>query len=168
MVAASTSAKTTRRFFDLRADAQLYPTVRLLLSVTSQRTSLPAVIDTPAFLGRARDDRASAEVTWSPSSLLLARARYGWVGGLDRSAVTQQYHVDWNPFPGGAIVIGGSHEEDFDPYTNRRASRTTFRPRWIINRFATLDVHYLSFRTSFGDFTSVQRTVYAALNLTRK
>ncbi|MGZ7039444.1 MAG: hypothetical protein ACXVJO_14820, partial [Thermoanaerobaculia bacterium] len=96
------------------------------------------------------------------------RARYGWLSSEDRSAITQQYFVDWNPLEGGAIVIGGSHEEDFDPYTNRRASRTTIRPRWFINDFMTLDINYFLFKSAFGNTTLRQRTLYAALNLTRR
>lgn len=163
----SGEAASTRQFLIVNADAQLYPSLRVLLSLTSQRTSIPDSAEVP-LLGRSRDDRAYASVSWSPSTLLMARARFGWVAGDERSAITQQYSVDWNPLQGGSFVIGGSHEEDFDPYTNRRASRTTLRPRWFINQFATLELNYFAFTTVLGDLTSRQRTIYAAVNLTKK
>ncbi|MGZ4809948.1 MAG: hypothetical protein ACXV7D_11540, partial [Thermoanaerobaculia bacterium] len=158
--------RNRRQFLNITADAQLFPSLRALLTVATQQTSVPNAVEEP-LLGR-RDDRVYMDLTWTSSDVLLFRARYGWLSSEDRSAITQQYFVDWNPLEGGAIVIGGSHEEDFDPYTNRRASRTTIRPRWFINDFMTLDINYFLFKSAFGNTTLRQRTLYAALNLTRR
>jgi len=155
-----------RNYIYLTADAQLYPSLRALFVVTSSHTTLSNA-DEAGLLGR-RDDRVYLDLAWTQGRALLVRARYGWLSSALTSGITQQYFVEWNPLEGGAIVISGSHEEDFDPTTDRRARRTTIRPQWFISRFASLDVNYFLAESSFGPTTRRQRTIYAALNLTRK
>lgn len=158
--------RSTRQFLNLAADAQLYPTIRLLLGVSAQNTNAPSG-EQAVYFG-VRDTRGYADVAWTPSSYFHVRARYGWVRAAEVSELTQQYMLDWNPFRGGNVTISISHQEDFDPYRGRRTRRTTLRPRWIINELASFDINFFSFETVYGGTVSRQRSLYAALNLTRK
>lgn len=156
-----------RRFATLTAFMQLSRTWRLLLNGSLQRTTTDSLNPAVQILGAEKDERISAEFVWRPGRPLQLSARYGYVSGIALSGFTQRYHADWFPFGDGTVSIGVSLDQDIDPMFDRRATRAIFTPRWIMNRWASIDVNYTSVRSTLGTTTNRDRTLYATLTLTR-
>jgi hypothetical protein len=156
-----------RTFLTLTGNAQLAPSLRVLLTASVQRNRTDSIDPTLQLLGPSRDNRVAGDFIWRPGQPLTISARYGWVSGQELSGFTQRYHVDWYPFAGGTVSLGGSYDQDIDPTSDRRATRMIINPRWLINRFATLDFNYTSVKTAFASSTNQQRSIFATLTLTR-
>ena len=163
----SDSAAAKRTFMTLVGNAQLAPALRMLLTASVQRNRTNSTDPTLQLLGPSRDDRYAGNFIWRPGQPLTLSARYGWVSGQELSGFTQQYHIDWYPFAGGTVSLGGSYDQDIDPTSDRRATRMIVNPRWLINRFAILDVNYTSVKTTFRSSLNQQRSLFATLTLTR-
>ena len=163
----SDGASADRQFMTLMGNAQLSPSLRVLLTASVQRNRTDSTDPTLQLLGPSRDDRYAGNFIWHPGQPLTLSARYGWVSGEELSGFTQQYHLEWYPFAGGTVSLGGSYDQDIDPSSDRRATRMIFNPRWMINRFATLDVNYTSVKTTFTSSMNQQRSLFATLTLTR-
>jgi hypothetical protein len=145
--------------------AQLTRTLRLMFSGASQRSDTEG---TGPVLGLppARDDRWTSELYWRPGRPLTLSARYGWVSGEEISGFTQRYHIEWYPFAEGTVSIGGTYDQDIDPYSNRKSSRAMFTPRWRMNKHTMLDLNYTNVSTT-GDQEFETETLYFTLTLTR-
>jgi hypothetical protein len=156
-----------RHFLDLTAQARLTRTLRLLLLASFQRVDSQSADPAVQFLGITRDDRASAELIWRPGRPLTLAVRGGYVSGHELSGFTHRIRADWQPFDDGALVLGGSWDQDIDPVLDRRATRAVFNPRWLINRWATFDLNYTSVSLTSRSSTQRQRTLFATLTLSR-
>jgi hypothetical protein len=156
-----------RTFANLSGNIQLAPNLRLLLQGTMQQTRSESSDPAVQLLGAARDNRLSGDFVWRPGRQLSLSTRFGWVSGQALTAFTQRYHVDWYPFADGTVSLGGSYDEDIDPQLNRRARRAIVTPRWMMNRFATLDINYTMVGTQADSGSNRQRSVFATLTLTR-
>ncbi len=154
-----------RDFANLAATAQLTRTIRLLLNGNLQRVETESTDRSVLLLGPSRDNRVSAEFVWRPGRELSVATRLGWVSGAAISSLTQRYHVEWFPFAGGTVSLGGSYDEDIDPATNRRATRAVFNPHWQMNRFTLLDFNYTAVTTRYYSAETTQRSILASVTL---
>src|SRR5581483_3705974 len=138
----SDASSAQRRFANLASTLQLWPTLRMLISGTYQKTNSQSSDPSVQLLGAPKDERITDEVIWRPSRELSVGVRVGWVSGQQLSGFSERLHVDWFPFADGTVSLGGSYDDDIDPTLNRRARRLTFSPRWVMNRHAAIDVNY--------------------------
>jgi hypothetical protein len=143
-----------RRFLSGVALAQLTRALKLTATATVQRgeydnaaeTLLPDQIGLPPV----RDDRWTAELFYRGGSQLGAAVRIGQARTEDFTATLQRYHLDWFPFRGGAVALGGTYDQDVDSVGRRTARRLILTPSWIVNRRLVLNVNYTLIRVS-GD-----------------
>jgi len=159
--------KGERRFVNGYLTVGLAPAWRLLLTAAMQRNNSPSSTELVPLLGPTRDDRVTAEIAYRPGRPLTVNVRIGRVIGQTVSAFTEQVHVDWYPFADGAVSIGGTFDEDIDPYSNRRSARTMFTPRWRMNRFVVFDVNYTAVNSRTDRGASRQKNIFATLTVTR-
>ncbi|HVR39082.1 MAG TPA: discoidin domain-containing protein [Thermoanaerobaculia bacterium] len=161
----TTGVRAQRVFFNLLGNIQMFPSLRTTILASLQQNDS----DDPAaqLLGTTRDQRIYADFIWRPGNPLSVSARYGYVSGALLSGFTQRYHVEWYPFGGGTVSLGGSYDQDIDPTTDRKATRLILNPRWVMNRWAAFDISYTSVRTSFGEVRNDQKTLFANLTLRR-
>lgn len=159
--------RSVRRFADLSAQARLTRTLRLLVLASMQRVTADSSNPATALLGATRDNRGSAEFIWRAGRPLTIGARVGYVSGAGLSGFTHRLRAEWYPFEDGALVLGGSFDQDIDPLLDRRATRTVFNPRWLINRWATFDLNYTSVSLETDASTRSQRTLFATLTLSK-
>jgi hypothetical protein len=94
------------------------------------------------FLLPRQDDRWTVEVFYGPSPQVALTARIGRASTDSVGMTLQRYHVDWHPFPGGALRLAGLYDLDVDSIGHRQARRLTFNPVWTINRRTTLSANY--------------------------
>ncbi|HSP35268.1 MAG TPA: hypothetical protein VLU46_13205, partial [Thermoanaerobaculia bacterium] len=142
-------------------------TVRMQFNGTMQRAESQSTNPATQLLGPSRDNRISNDIIWRPGRQLALSVRSGWVSGAELSGFTQRYHVEWFPFGDGTVSLGGSYDEDIDPTLNRRATRAVFNPRWLMNRWVTVDLNYTSVKSQFDSSSNYQRTLFATLTLSR-
>ena len=71
------------------------------------------------------------------------------------------------PFGDGTLSLGATIDQDIDPVQNRRARRVMFNPRWLMNRWATIDLNYTSVDTALASSNNRQRSAFATLTLTK-
>lgn len=161
------AATAKRQYVNLVGNAQLFPTLRVLLTGSRQRNEGDVTSEAAQLLGPSRDDRFSGDFIWRPGEQLTLSARYGWLSSDALSGFTQRYHVEWRPFGDGTVSLAGSFDNDIDPVMNRRARRMIFNPRWLMNRWTILDINYTSVSTSFTNGSLRQRTLFATLTLTK-
>ena len=162
-----TGSIARQQFINLTGNAQLWPTVRLQLNGAMQRVTADSSDPAVQLLGPSRDNRLSGDVIWRPGRQLQLTVRTGWVSGAELSGFTHRYHVEWFPFGDGTVSLGGSFDEDIDPTLNRRATRTVFNPRWLMNRFITFDLNYTSVKSSYQTIATYQKTLFATVTLSR-
>lgn len=163
----SSGGRSIRRFADLSGQARLTQTLRVLLLASMQRVTTDSNDPATALLGASRDNRASAEFIWRAGRPLTLGARVGYVSGAELSGFTHRLRAEWYPFEDGALVLGGSFDQDIDPVLDRRATRAVFNPRWLINRWATFDLNYTSVSLESDASTRRQRTLFATLTLSK-
>jgi hypothetical protein len=154
-----------RRYLSTIARAELYPGVRVIATGTMQRGDREAVIPLPGFVG-IRDDRFTADLQWRPGRPLTVTARIGRAVNDERSAWIQQYRLEWYPFADGTLSIGGTWDQDIDPWLDRTSTRLIVSPRWAINSHATFDLNYTAVDAT-GSMASELSTFFATLTLTR-
>ncbi|HEX2835260.1 MAG TPA: hypothetical protein VHW00_19760 [Thermoanaerobaculia bacterium] len=159
--------KSVRDYIDLTSNARLTTTLRLLLLASLQNVSSNELDPAVQLLGARHDNRASAEFVWQPGRPLTLGARVGWVSGAELSGFTHRLRLEWYPFAAGTLMLGGSFDQDIDPVLDRRSTRATLTPRWLINSWAALDLNYTMVTLTAGDATRRQRSLYATLTLTR-
>jgi hypothetical protein len=159
--------QATRTFLSLTSNARLTRTARLLLTGSVQRSRVTE--DTPIAVlgGFGRDQRFSAEMQWQPGRPLLVTARLGYVSSAVLSGFTQRVRMEWSPFDGGTISLAASYDEDIDPSADRRARRLVFSPRWSVNRFTTLQLHYTALSTTLQAYADEQNLLYVTLTVSR-
>ena len=162
-----TDATAHRRYLTLVGNAQLYPTLRVLLTGTLQRNTADSASEATQLLGPTRDNRVYADFIWRPGPQLTLSSRFGWLSSDALSGFTQRYHGEWHPFGQGALVLAGSFDDDVDPIMDRRARRMILNPRWLMNRWTILDLNYTSVSTTFPNGSLRQRTFFATLTLTK-
>lgn len=121
--------------------AQLTTTLKLTLQATIQRSRFAQPADLEPQPD-ARDERTAAELFFRPSQQLALTARFGYARGERVSGATQRYRVEWFPFPGGSLSLGGTYDQDVEPASQRRSKRVMLTPRWTVNRHAVLDLNY--------------------------
>lgn len=154
------------RFMSGTVQAQITRTVQLLLGGSFNTSEQTGSADDVLGLPPRTDNRYYADITWRPGRPLMLGGRFGWVESEEMSAPIQHYRIDWTPFYGGTFTIGGTFDQDVDPYFNRTSRRFTISPRWAINRNARLDISYMSITTT-GDVDSSVRGFNASLTVTR-
>jgi hypothetical protein len=160
-------SSASRHFANFTANAQLLRSLRLTLTGSLQNTNTDSSDPAVELLGPARDHRVAAELFWRPGRPLTISTRVGWVSGGALSGLTERFHIEWYPFGDGSVALGGSYDEDIDPFLDRHARRILLNPRWAINHWATFDLQYTSVSSTSGRITDEQRTVAATLTLTR-
>lgn len=164
----SADGASSRRYFaTFSSNAQLTRRLRMMVAASLQEMRAGSQENVVQLLGARRDDRISAEFIWRAGRELSVASRFGYASGLAASGVTQRYHVDWFPFGDGTVSLATSYDDDIDPVLNRRAKRLLFNPRWMMNRFATFDVNYISVSSTYGSTVNRQRSLFATLTLTR-
>lgn len=163
----ATGSVADRTYANLTGTIHLLPSLRTLITGTMQRTKSDSLDPALQILGPARDNRVLADFIYRPGRPLQLSARFGYVSSESLSGFTQRYHAEWYPFGDGTVSLGGSYDEDIDPAMDRRARRVLFNPRWMMNRWATLDLTYMAFTTTSSGFVQDNRTFYATLTLTR-
>jgi hypothetical protein len=133
-----------RSFVSGTANAQLTRNLRLLLgaSFSNSDYGLEAPVDPNVGLPAQKDERIAAEAYYRASVQLAVSVRVGWADTGDVSGLLQRYHLDWYPFPGGALRIGAQYDQDIDGLTGREARRFSFTPAWQINRRMILNFNY--------------------------
>lgn len=166
-VLAGSGAKARRTFVTFVGHAQLLPTLRMLLTASMQKNRTDSSDPALQLLGAARDNRYFADFIWRPGPQLTTSTRFGWLSSDALSGFTQRYHVEWRPFSDGTLALAAAFDEDIDPVTDRRARRTIINPRWLVNRWATVDVNYTAVSTVFTNGSLRQRTLFATLTLTK-
>jgi hypothetical protein len=142
-----------RRFLSGVALAQLTRALKLTVTATVQRSDYGAGAEVlPDLIGLppVRDERWTAELFYRGGSQLGAAVRLGQVRTEDFTATLQRYHVDWFPFRGGAVALGGTYDQDVDSVGRRTARRLILNPSWMVNRHLVLTVNYTAIRVS-GD-----------------
>lgn len=154
-----------RTFLSGVSIAQLTRALKVTLQASLQRTRYDAGSDDAALPPGSRDERYNAEVFFRPSQQLALSSRFGWARGDAVSGLTQRYHLEWYPLPGGALSIGGQYDEDIDPYSQRTSRRVLVDPRWTINRHAVLNLSYSLLEVS-GTPSSRTKIFYTNLTLT--
>ena len=162
-----TGSIARQQFLNLTGNAQLWPTVRMQINGAMQRVNAQSTDAAVQLLGPSRDNRISTDVIWRPGRQLQLSVRTGWVSGAELTGFTHRYHIDWFPFGDGTVSLGGSFDEDIDPTLNRRATRTVFNPRWLMNRFITFDLNYTSVKSTYQTIANYQKTVFATVTLSR-
>ena len=156
-----------RQFANLSVNAQLRPTLRMILIGTLQRTKTDSTDPAVALLGPIRDERVSTDLMWRPGRQLTLQTVLGWAAGQTLSGFTQRYHVEWYPFGDGTVSLGGSYDQDIDPAANRKASRVMFTPRWAMNRHVAFDLNLTRVRTTSDTVTNQQKLLFATVTVTR-
>jgi len=162
-----TSAKAHRRYGALVGNAQLLPTLRVLLTGSYQRNQTDSTDPATQLLGPSRDQRFYADFIWRPGPQLSLSSRFGYLSSDALSGFTQRYHVEWRPFGDGTVALAAAFDEDIDPVLDRRARRMIVNPRWLMNRWTILDVNYTSVSTAFTSGSLRQRMFFATLTLTK-
>lgn len=164
---ARTGATARRRFAALVGNAQLLPTLRVLLTGSYQRNETDSTDPATQLLGPSRDERVYSDFIWHPGPQLTLSTRFGYLSSDALSGFTQRYHVEWRPFIDGTLALAGAFDQDIDPVTDRRARRTIINPRWLMNRYVIVEVNYTSLSTTFTNGSLRQRTFLATLTLTK-
>lgn len=165
-----------RRYLNGVGRAQLIEGLTLTLTATVQRAVYENGFTPPDGSGDLlppegialppeRDDRWSAELFYRPGSRLGLSARIGRATAGTLKGMLQRYHVDWYPFAGGALALGGTYDQDVDSIANRQARRLTFTPVWTINRRTILNLNYTRL-TAVANRSTTARSFYATLTLT--
>jgi hypothetical protein len=145
------------------ANAQLTRTLRLTGNAILQRADgTDRMVDDPLA---GKDYSAYGEASWRASQQLLVAARLGWAEGDASSGPIQRYRLDWHPFPGGAINIGFSLDEDRQSMTGYRSRRVSFFPSWIVNRHTTLNFNYTMIELGGPDGTRQNELLFVLLTL---
>ncbi|HEX3108584.1 MAG TPA: hypothetical protein VHU41_05785 [Thermoanaerobaculia bacterium] len=160
-------ASARRRFATLVGNAQLLPTLRVLLTGSYQRNESDSTDIATQLLGPTRDERIYSDFIWRPGPQLTLSSRFGYLSSDALSGFTQRYHVEWRPFGDGTVALAAAFDQDIDPVTDRRARRTIINPRWLMNRYVIVDVNYTSLSTTFTNGSQRQRTFVATLTLTK-
>ena len=140
-----------RRFLTGVALAQLTRALKLTVTATVQRGDYDgAAVELPDFIGLPpiRDERWTAELFYRGGSQLGAAVRIGQARTEDFTATLQRYHVDWFPFRGGTVALGGTYDQDVDSVGRRTARRLILTPSWIVNRHLVLAVNYTAIHVS--------------------
>jgi hypothetical protein len=145
------------------ANAQLAETLRLTGSAVLQRADARDGTSDDPLAGK--DYTAYGEATWRASQQLLVAARLGWAEGSAAAGPIQRYRLDWHPFPGGALAIGFSLEEDEQTMTGYRTRRVSFFPSWIVNRHATLNFNYTLVELGGPDGTRRNQLLFVLLTV---
>ena len=143
-----------RRFLSGVALAHLTRSLKLTVTATVQRgdygTDAAVLLPDTLGLPPIRDERWTAELFYRGGSQLGAAVRVGQARTEDFTATLQRYHVDWFPFRGGALALGGTYDQDVDSVGRRTARRLILSPSWIVNRHLVLNVNYTAIHVS-GD-----------------
>jgi hypothetical protein len=156
-----------RDFVTLTSNAQLTSRLRMLLSASSQRGTTTSSDPAAQLLGPEKDNRLASQWTWRPGPQLALTTIVTWVSSSALSGLSERYHVEWYPFGDGTLSLGASIDEDIDPVQNRRARRVIVNPRWLMNRWATIDLNYTSVNTALASNNNRQRSAFATLTLTK-
>lgn len=162
-----TTATAHRTYLTLVGNAQLYPTLRMLLTASLQKNATDSTTEATQLLGPSKDNRVYADFIWRPGPQLTLSSRLGWLSSDALTGFTQRYHGEWHPFGDGTVALAGAFDDDIDPVTDRRARRIILNPRWLMNRWTILDLNYTSISTTFPNGSLRQRTFYATLTLTK-
>ena len=91
---------------------------------------------------RETEERYSADLFYRPGPELGVDIQIGWVRSGGLSSPTQNYRVDWRPFPYGSLNLGGRYEENIEPFTHRHSKRLILDPSWTLNSHAIINVNY--------------------------
>ena len=165
----TTQSRTTdQTLFDAVAIAELTTDLRLTLNATYTRNRnvlegplVPADQGVPP----ARDERYEAELFYRPSRQLGLAARVGYVSSDQASGVVQYYRIEWFPFPGGTLSLGGTYDQDVDAYAGVTSRRLILSPRWTLNPHAILDLTYTRL-VQTGTTSARTNTFLAAMTVT--
>ena len=161
--------KTERRFLTGLSQAQLTRALKLTLAAALQHTTTSGEpidvrpIDTP--IPPERDERWWVELFYRAGPQLGASGRLGRAHTTVGSAMIQNYHLDWYPFPGGALRIGGQYDQDLDALGQRQSRRLTLTPAWTVNRHVVVNVNY-TFLGVTGPQAGSTRTFFVAMTVT--
>ncbi|HXY40664.1 MAG TPA: hypothetical protein VEQ10_13405, partial [Vicinamibacteria bacterium] len=161
--------RTRQRFFNAVSQAQLTRALKLTLTGALQHTNLsgqPIEVgpeDTP--IPPERDDRWMVELYYRPGPQLGVSGRWGRAYTSLAPATIQNYHLDWYPFPGGSLRIGGQYDQDLDILGQRVARRVTLAPAWTVNRHLLLNVNY-TFLGVTGPQAANTKTFFVAMTVT--
>jgi hypothetical protein len=139
------NGEVERTFVSGTANAQLTRNLRLLLGASFSNSDYgrgEAPVDPNVGLPAQKDERIAAEAYYRASVQLAVSVRVGWADTGDVSGLLQRYHLDWYPFPGGALRIGAQYDQDIDGLTGRQARRFSFTPAWQVNRRMILNFNY--------------------------
>ncbi|HVO09257.1 MAG TPA: hypothetical protein VMX54_00775 [Vicinamibacteria bacterium] len=161
--------RTRRNFLSGVSQAQLTRALKLTLTAALQHTNLfgqPIDVrpeDTP--IPPERDDRWTVELFYRAGPQLGVSGRWGRAHTSLAPATIQNYHLDWYPFPGGSVRIGGQYDQDLDTLGQRLARRVTFTPAWTVNRHVLINVNY-TFLGVTGPQAGNTRSFFVAMTVT--
>jgi hypothetical protein len=140
--------------------------VNLLLS--AQRTyasagDLSAQTSTPQ-LRIAQYQRYQLEAVLHPGEQAALSARLNWTSTPTQSGLAQSFSFNWNPFPGGAVLLAFDYNEEIDPLSGQHFRRASATPRWTVNRHAYLELAYNYVRAT-GQSDSRSQNLYLTLSV---
>jgi hypothetical protein len=145
--------------------ARLTRTLQWTTTLSGQQNTFGGNVPAGTEL-RDRDLRWTSELFWRPSGRLALGARLGRASDGDRSGTLQNYQLQWQPFPGGAITLSTLYDQDLDPVNDRRSRRLILSPSWRINRSLLLNLSYVDLEAVQGPIEQRTRSFFAALSLT--
>lgn len=157
--------RAARLYADAQVMARLTRALRLTMTGSLQSVDSDGS-DYASLLGSQRDHRVTGELSWRPGEPLMLNARVGWVSGSASSGLTNRLRAEWYPFAGGSLLLGGSWDQDIDPMSDRRVTRLVINPRWLINRWASLQLDYSSIATEIYNTSSDQKSLLLTLLVT--
>ena len=145
--------------------ARLTTTLQWTATASVQENRLSGTLPAGTVL-HSRDDRWWSELFWQPSGQLGLGVRLGRATGGGQSGTLQSYRVQWQPFPYGALRLGGSYDQDLDPALDRRSRRLILTPSWTLNRHMILNFNYSRLSSSLGSTSVDTETFFVALTTT--
>jgi hypothetical protein len=156
-----------RRHFNAVSSSQLTRRLKLSLSVTLQNSDydaglLPGLV--PEGLPVGDDRRWTVELFYRSGPQLAVAARLGHAKAAQVSGTVQNYHLDWYPFPGGAVRLGGSYTQDIDAIGQRQVRRLSLVPSWTLNRRVIVNLNYATVDQE-GDAVAGTRSFYTTVTL---